>query len=479
MVIINRILAGASGLFGNIKRVPFANRLFLLAALVFGMIIINIVPPLQAPDEVGHFVKAYSFSEFKIRPESHSKKIKKTDATWGNFGFEVPYTIKSMNSYAIDKSGKKAEYPYYYKNADKERIKKGERAFIGTGGITNYFYVNYIPQIVGITLGKITGKPIIWQYYAARYCNLIVYSIIIFFAIRLFSFSRLGAAMLGLNPMALFLAASTSGDAMIIAVTFFFISWLTGMSKSEHVSNLKLLISGLLMVNLVMLKPTLIVLGLLFFLIPNKAMSVKRKTVWGVLIFTACIMFYVIWNKLMIDQQLLYRDFANPSKQVATFFKNPSIFFRNLRDNYLFGVKGDYIVYSFVGNFGLLDTLLGLHWVVLYFMTLTAACLVKEKDNETLIVYQRVIVAFMLIFYGVLTFFALYQIWNKPGRTASIEGLQGRYFIPISLAIVPLFSSKEKILNVKNGKLNLAVSVCMLLVLIAALVALSNRYPTA
>ena len=178
-----------------------------------------------------------------------------------------------------------------------------------------------------------------------------------------------------------------------------------------------------------------------------------------------------------MDQQILYRDFANPSKQVAQFLKDPSIFFENLRENYLFGTKGDNIVYSFAGKFGLIDTPLGLHWMVLYYMTLVAACLVQEKDHQALAALQKVIVAVMMILYSILTFFALYQIWNKVGRTASIEGLQGRYFIPASLLLVPMFSTKEKILNIKNSKVNIVVSLCVVVVLIATLITLSNRYP--
>ena len=460
----------------KIKRISFPNRLFLLLSVVFGVVMINIVPPVQAPDEIGHFIKAYSFSEFKVRPQANKKKLAKNESTWGNFGFEVPYEIKSMNSYALDTNGKKTKYPYQYK-IDEVKIKKGEEAFIGTGGITNYFFVNYIPQIIGIKVGKAFEKPVIWQYYAARYLNLIFYIVIVFMAIKRFPFSKLGATILGLNPMALFLASSTSGDAMIIAMSFFFISWLTSLIGKGHISNLKLAISAVLMVILVLLKPTLIVLGMLFFLIPNKSFSIQRKAIWGISIFAACILFYVLWNKMMIDQQILYRDFANPSKQVATFLKDPAIFFENFRKNYLFGTKGDYIVYSSVGMFGLLDAPMGVHWIVLYFMTLVGACFVQEKDHQGLIAYQRVIVIVMMILYAILTFFALYQIWNKVGRTASIEGLQGRYFIPASLLIVPLFSSKDKLLNIKNGKLNLVVSLCILMVLIAAVITLSTRYP--
>ena len=127
-----------------------------------------------------------------------------------------------------------------------------------------------------------------------------------FLAIWKLRFSKLGATVLALNLMALFLASSTSGDAMIISMSFLFVSWLTDLIGKERISDLKLLISALLMVTLDLLKPTLIVLGMLFFLIPNKSFSIKRKVMWGIAIFLVCILFYVTWNKMMIDQQILY-----------------------------------------------------------------------------------------------------------------------------------------------------------------------------
>lgn len=424
-------------------------------------------------------MKAYAFSEFKVQPQPRSEDTgKKGQPTWGEFGFEVPYEVLSMRDYAVSTKGKHEEYPYTLE-ADEEKIKDGERVFMGTGGITNYYFVNYLPQTLGISLGKLFGTPIVTQYYFARYFNLFAYILIVFFAILRFSFSRLAATFLALNPMSLFLAASTSGDAMIIAASFFFISWIFGVIKQEQVSNKTLLISGALMVNLVLIKPNLIVLGLLFFLIPNRTFDIKRKAIWGVGIFTACILLYVLWNKLMIDQQLLYRDYGNPSKQLATFLKDPSIFFDNLRKNYLFGAEGDHILYSSVGKFGKLDTPLGLHWIVLYFTGLVVACMVQDKDNQFLVSYQKIIVVLTMVLYTVLTFFALYQIWNKVGRTKTIEGLQGRYFLPASLLFVGPFSSKRKILNIKKGTMNMILSACLLLVLIATTVVLSARYPSA
>ena len=92
---IEKIKDGGAGLLHAIKKITFPNRLFLVLAIVFGLLMINTVPPIQAPDEIGHFIKAYAFSEFKVKPMTYNKKLKKTDNTWGNYGFEVPYEMKS------------------------------------------------------------------------------------------------------------------------------------------------------------------------------------------------------------------------------------------------------------------------------------------------------------------------------------------------------------------------------------------------
>lgn len=445
---------------------------FLVFSIIFGALIIKVVPPLQAPDEIGHFVKVQAFSEFKIRPQKRSAATGgMNQSTWGEYGFKLPYEVQSMNEYANQTRGENAKYPYQFAKKNNQK-----RVFIGTGGITNYSFLNYLPQLVGTFSGKSLGKSFLWQYYAVRICNLIFYIAIVFFAIKLFPFSKWGAVLLGLNPMALFLAASVSGDGMVIAGSFFFISWMLSLLNQSSISNVRMLISGSLLAALVLMKPTLIVFGMLFFLIPNKALSIKRKLLWGISILAACLLIYLSWNRMMIDQQLLYRDFADPKGQVNAFLKNPFVFFGNFFGNYLFGVKGDGILHSFVGNFGWLDTPLGWHWVMLYIVSVVIGSLANPEGELTLSISKRLVLIGSIILYILLTFFALYQIWNKVGRIKSIEGLQGRYFIPGSLLAVPLFSSTDDILNISSRKINLILTTSMLLVLIATVYTLMNRY---
>lgn len=453
-----------------VRDISYPTLIFLLFSVLFGALSIKVVPPLQAPDEIGHFVKTQAFSEFKVRPQKRSAATgQNNQPTWGEYGFKLPYEVQSMNEYANQTRGKNAKPPY-------QLARKNKRVFIGTGGITNYSFINYLPQLVGTFTGKVLGKSILWQYYAARICNLIVYIGIVFFAIKLFPFSKWGAVLLALNPMALFLASSVSGDGMVIAGSFFFISWMLSLLNRPTISTARMFFSGGMLAALVLMKPTLIVFGMLFFLIPNKALSIKRKLFWGVGILAACLLIYLSWNRLMIDQQLLYRDFADPKGQVSAFLKNPFVFLGNFLGNYLFGVKGDGVLHSFVGNFGWLDTPLGWHWVVLYIVSVVIGALANPEGELTLSISKRLILVAAIVLYVLLTFFALYQIWNQVGRIKSIEGLQGRYFIPGSLLMIPLFSSVEDVLNISPKKINLILTISMLLVLIATVYTLMNRY---
>lgn len=224
------------------------------------------------------------------------------------------------------------------------------------------------------------------------------------------------------------------------------------------------------------MKPTMITLGMLFFLLPNKALSVRRKIAWGILILALSIGFYLWWNSFMIDQQTLYRDFSNPSKQVAAFFKDPSIFLTNFYDNYVLGIKGDYITRSAVGDFGLLDAPMATHWIIFYFSILIVASLLQKEDGGTLALYQKGIIVLLLILYTLLTFFALYQIWNPVNAKKTIEGLQGRYFIPVGLTMVPLFSSHGKGLDVSKRSMNIILSISLVILFLVALSVLNERY---
>jgi hypothetical protein len=49
-------------------------RIFVLFALIFGILFIVVTPPFQVPDEGAHFSRAYQISQFHIIGEKNSIK---------------------------------------------------------------------------------------------------------------------------------------------------------------------------------------------------------------------------------------------------------------------------------------------------------------------------------------------------------------------------------------------------------------------
>ena len=97
------------------KELTFANLMFVILSFLFGALIIHTVPPLQAPDELGHFVKAVAFANNQVHPQRFPKDKdydgERNYKYWNTFGFKVDDEIKGMNLYRAETDGKYAGYP--------------------------------------------------------------------------------------------------------------------------------------------------------------------------------------------------------------------------------------------------------------------------------------------------------------------------------------------------------------------------------
>ncbi len=455
--------------FGRNKEIWTKTTLFTFLFVLFSLVFFFLNPPLQTPDEPQHFIKAYALSEGKIFPIQSPET--NSSGKWNSYGFMLE---ASVNRFVGVQPGKE------YQPLPADKAKK--IVFTGTAGITNYFVLNYIPQAIGIAAGRVFGASMLTQYYLARFLNLICYLFIIFVAIRLFAFSKLGFGVLALNPVAIFLAASTSGDAMIIAGTFLFVALITRCLAKEKIANYDIMSSGGLLALLVLMKPTLIMLGLLYFLIPNKKLSIPRKLLWGGTILLISVGLYELWNHFMISQQLVYQQFANPKLQTSIFLHHPMIFIDNFVNNFILGNSGVSMQYGpsifqgTVGTFGWLTVPLQMRWVWLFILLFIFTSLQQEENQPHSTWLNKLIVFVSLFGFVVLTFFALYQIWNQPGSTQAILGVQGRYFIPVSCLVPLLLANKVKHLTISKVRAYQITFVVMMVIIGATAWTLYHAY---
>lgn len=417
--------------------------LFILFSAVFGLLFIFIFPPLTAPDEIGHFSKSYAFSELKVVPEHHHLK-KNHFKSWDNYGFYLPDDITDLNA---DVTGivynPKAHFDYKALSAPKYNSYK--RVFIGLGGQLNYSFLQYIPQIIGIAVSKIFTGSIVISYYFARFFNLFFYIAVVALAIYYFKFSKWAAMLLGLNPMSLALASSASGDGFTNACSFLFIALLSKFITEDKLNKKLFICSLILLIALVQMKPTTIIFGLLYFIIPLRNLSLKNKLIYGTGTFLLAVGIYYVWGKLFPSQEIMYQDFTSSSQQTSAILENPINFLRIIKNTVVEHHK--FLFRSFSGQFSALNRNLPMNILWVYYAVITVACF-SSQDKIQLSISKRLTMLLALISYVLLTFVALFQIWT-PVNSPVIIGLQGRYFIPTSLIYVMLVNWDKIRLNKK------------------------------
>ena len=126
-------------------------KFFVYCALIFGILLLSIIPPFQSPDEDSHFKKAYVISKGKLFPTSQN----------GVVGYEIPTDmIQYINEKLTYIGNRDKKYTYSQEILD-DRLPKdySDVTFqnFSTAGTTP---VAYIAPAIGIIFGKVTTKLI-------------------------------------------------------------------------------------------------------------------------------------------------------------------------------------------------------------------------------------------------------------------------------------------------------------------------------
>lgn len=416
-------------------------RTFLLLSLVFGTMILFIFPPMTAPDELGHYAKAYAFSEGKIVPYFEDDPTNDFE-TWGNYGFDLPKSIKDMNTNALGVDFD-TNLTYDYSKLKIENYDDYSSTFTPLGGQLNYSFFQYIPQTIATFLGKLVGLSVLPTYYLAKLFNFFAYVLLMYFAIKVVKFGQWAMVLLALNPMSLELATSTSGDGFTNAVTFLFTAVLSSLIFEEQLRMDKLYFSFLLLIAMVQMKPTLILFGLMYFLISNKKFSVQKKIVYGTAVFIVSVGCYIVWGKLFPSQDRMYMDWGQPNQQLEFVKENPWYFVEVISNT----IKNQtvHLLHSYSGKFGLLNRNISYMAVLMYYALVLFSLFVPDENSQEysrIKPYFRIVSFAFLALFVFLNFFALYQIWTPLGFK-EVLGLQGRYFISSGpFALLTLVPSK-------------------------------------
>lgn len=398
---------------------------FLIFGLIYGVCFLFATPALQVPDEYEHFYRALYISEGHVLPE----KV-------GNMsGVYIPESAQ-LTSSAISK-----EWFKFTRDRDDKinltslldiKFTSQNRVFedISRIAVITYSPVPYIISAFAITLGKLLNLPPLVLIYLGRFVNLLTWVFLTYLAIRIIPVHKWVLFMIALIPMTLFEVASLSADSLILGLSFIIVAIFFKFAfdnNKKKINKKDIYILFILLLLLSLSKQIYFALLFLIFLIPSEKFGGRNN-----MFFIAGFLFFSIflisggWNLIVKDLYVPIVPQISISGQIAYILGDPLRFPYALLKTFYY--RGFSYQLLFVGNF-LLDIPLPMWWIGLYALSITPVALLDKSkiiisDRQKLISLAIFIIIFLLICAFV------YVSWTVVGQNI-IDGIQGRYFIPI------------------------------------------------
>jgi uncharacterized membrane protein len=407
--------------------------LFLIIATIMGITLVVFNPMFHVADEPAHFWKAYSVGDLdlisdKVGGVQGNQLPVSIQKTYDTMKFHIGEGVK-IDEKAVDE-------------AFKIPLDAGKKGFVGNGVAGLYPPVPYIPQAIGIDIGRISHESPLTLAYMGRFFNLLAWLILVFLAISITPVMKWVFFLLGVMPMALLQAASLSPDTVTNGLAFVTIAFFLRLALSKDkrkVTTRDIVLMFVLGILLALVKQPYFLLVLLFFLIPISKFKSRRAyiTVFAVL-FIVVLIVGLSWTAFE-NSAFAANPGVSSSKQVKYIVQHPltsaKILLRSI-DTY----KEDWIV-SFVGAFDWFEASLPIWSIYLFLFALLGAAMLDKDEDITIRPREKLVIAvpLVLIFLGVVL--ALYLAWTPVGYYL-IQGVQGRYLIAMSPLLFLLFYNR-------------------------------------
>lgn len=401
-----------------------------IGILLLGIAYLYVFRGLSAPDEVSHFVTSYKISSQIMGKEA-------VDASGYVYLDNADAYLVSGDTGEEYIIGQELEYKTYALLHQLDEVRRTEGVQITKLPPVNTTPLIYIPQVLGICIGRILSLNIVWILNLAKLMNLCFYAILIGIAVRMLPIKKGALALITMLPMSIHLAASLSYDAMLMGLISVFIAKILEIRFSDgSISVADMLILCMLVMIATPCKLVYAPAVALFLLIPKERFGVYghwKKYICFAMLLVSCIMAMYIINMHTIS------SYAMAEENTLVWAGESGYTLRELLHRPTFAIdmgiqtilyKGEFYILSMLGAYlSGLDYVLNTPGLLLLPMLILIALQVLRKE-KALGLGERVYI--LCIVAGIIgaIFLSMFIAWTP--RTASfIEGVQGRYFLPV------------------------------------------------
>jgi uncharacterized membrane protein len=412
-------------------RIAVAFILYGLLATAF--LAIN-VPPFQNPDEPMHFMRASQIADGRLisgrftRTEADGSRRLLSGgpvdpAIWAAFAPFNPLIFHPET-----KASRADWAPGVHWSAERS---DGDIQFMAS-----YPPLFYAPSVVGILAGRYAGATIVQTLTLSR---LLTGATAV--AVGAVAIATAGAAGLWIFailtlPMSLWLIASCSQDALTLAFAALAASMLVRLLRWPREQNPSALVwLGIAIALVGIARPPYGALSLL----PLVLTRISWRT--RILTASACAASVVAWSAISQATTLTNVGAivgADPARQIELLRADPLMVVQLMINTIRLQWPG-YLI-TFIGQLGWLDTALP-HWYhrVACWMLVIAATgtALSMSQGEGVSLRARLVIGSSLLIAALGVVGLQYLTWTPPGQMV-IDGVQGRYFLPLALPIAAL-----------------------------------------
>jgi uncharacterized membrane protein len=408
---------------------------FIITAMVFGTIMCFRVTPLFGSDEIVHFPRAFYVQDGHMWAD-HLDGY--------DYGGYVPKQIKEFNdayreqvqSPQVD-ANKLQEIKARYSH---ERLNNNSREPLAFTSASLSAGWDYLPPAAGIWAARTLNLPLNWYVYLGRLFTLATYILLVYFAIKYLPFGKRFLLLIALLPVALVQGGTIGMDGLVNGLSWLIIALTFAvLVKKLSVTPKLLAVTLLLSLLLSTTKQGYAPIAALPLLIPARLFTFDLRRVWlWRIFFGGALLLLSLWYLgatspiaaiihnvqrpgLHVDEAgQLHYIFQHPLLFLSMIFIQPFTIWAASIYAGMVGVLTNRLVY------------LPIPLIVLLFVMMLITSLHKERlqvdrrDRLYLVVCS--IGIFLATF--ILINLALYLSFTQVGYP-QVEGLQGRYFLPL------------------------------------------------
>jgi len=410
----------------SVKRAKLET-IFLVTILFFGLIYNVMLTPQMVPDEAKHIDMAYRYSNELLGYPSlgDTKCLKRADDEAINFT-----SSPSLKNY------RNIYYGLFSKVSDNTMVEAQANSNIGGS------FLLYAPAVLGMSLSRILHLGTVPMLLLSRYFNLCVFALFVWAGMKHLPFGKMTLFVLALLPINLQQCTSFSHDAIVHGILFFYGSLcLEAIFKEKQISVKQMFLMELMAMLLVYCKNgSYLPLVFLPLLIPKKNFQNFGKWYMGM----AALLAIPILTFLMKHMQMvtgIVETTASTSVvstgngteyltgyTIGYFLKEP-LEFIYMMANTVFDKIGFYLE-SLVGyQLGWVEIETSMAVVILFWFLLFLTLCRTEEETVEIGKIQRFWMVFLCAGCMGLILMGMLLQWTPIGHV-SIEGVQGRYFLP-------------------------------------------------